>query len=182
MSKLITRRSVMAAGAAGAVGTLTTLPISMVRLAFGGTRDDFTFTYISDAHIQQIKGASFVRNWDMGLKRAVAEANLVQPESDFVMFGGDLAQLGKKDELDHGAEILSHLSPKLHCVMGEHDYYFDLGEYWSKLYGAAILQLRPQGRAFRGSELNSDIRRVDLPPLADRRTAHAGDGRARQPQ
>src|ERR1019366_10814660 len=86
MSKLITRRSVMAAGAAGAVGTLTTLPISMVRLAFGGTRDDFTFTYISDAHIQQIKGASFVRNWDMGLKRAVAEANLVQPESDFVMF------------------------------------------------------------------------------------------------
>ena len=66
MSKLITRRSVMAAGAAGAVGTLTTLPISMVRLAFGGTRDDFTFTYISDAHIQQIKGASFVRNWDMG--------------------------------------------------------------------------------------------------------------------
>ena len=51
----------------------------MVRLAFGGTRDDFTFTYNSDAHIQQIKGASFVRNWDMGLKRAVAEANLIQP-------------------------------------------------------------------------------------------------------
>ena len=64
------------------------------------------------------------------------EANLVKPESDFVMFGGDLAQLGKKDELDHGAEILSHLSSKLHCVMGEHDYYLDLGDYWSKLYGA----------------------------------------------
>ena len=148
MSKLITRRSVMAAGAAGAVGTLTTLPISMVRLAFGGTRDDFTFTYISDAHIQQIKGASFVRNWDMGLKRAVAEANLVQPESDFVMFGGDLAQLGKKDELDHGAEILSHLSPKLHCVMGEHDYYLDLGEYWSKLYGAQYYSFDHKGVHF----------------------------------
>ncbi len=148
MSKLITRRSVMAAGAAGAVGTLTTLPISMVRLAFGGTRDDFTFTYISDAHIQQIKGASFVRNWDMGLKRAVAEANLVQPESDFVMFGGDLAQLGRKDELDHGAEILSHLSPKLHCVMGEHDYYFDLGEYWGKLYGAHYYSFDHKGVHF----------------------------------
>ncbi len=148
MSKLITRRSVMAAGAAGAVGTLTTLPISMVRLAFGGTRDDFTFTYISDAHIQQIKGASFVRNWDMGLKRAVAEANLVQPESDFVMFGGDLAQLGKKDELDHGAEILSHLSPKLHCVMGEHDYYLDLGEYWSKLYGPQYYSFDHKGVHF----------------------------------
>jgi 3',5'-cyclic AMP phosphodiesterase CpdA len=107
----------------------------MVRLAFGGTREDFSFTYISDAHIQQIKGASFVRNWDMGLKRAVAEANLITPEADFVMFGGDLAQLGKKEELDHGGEMLSHLKGKLHCVMGEHDYYFDLGDYWSKLYG-----------------------------------------------
>jgi len=135
MSKLITRRSVMAAGAAGVAGTLTTLPISMVRLAFAGEREDFAFTYISDAHIQQIKGASFVRNWDMGLKRAVAEANIVKPESDFVMFGGDLAQLGKREELDHGAEILANLKPKLRCVMGEHDYYLDLGEYWSKLYG-----------------------------------------------
>ena len=133
MTKLITRRSVLAA--AGATTALTTLPISMVKLAFGGTRDDFTFTYISDAHIQQIKGSSFVRNWDQGLKRAVAEANLVVPESDFVMFGGDLAQLGKREELDHGAEILSHLKGKLYGVMGEHDYYLDLGEYWSKLYG-----------------------------------------------
>lgn len=133
MTKLITRRSVLAA--AGATTALTTLPISMVKLAFGGTRDDFTFTYISDAHIQQIKGSSFVRNWDQGLKRAVAEANLVVPESDFVMFGGDLAQLGKREELDHGAEILSHLKGKLYSVMGEHDYYLDLGEYWSKLYG-----------------------------------------------
>ncbi len=133
MTRLITRRSVIAAGAAA--GTLTTLPISMVRLAFGGTREDFSFTYISDAHIQQIKGASFVRNWDMGLKRAVAEANLITPEADFVMFGGDLAQLGKKEELDHGGEMLSHLKSKFHCVMGEHDYYFDLGDYWSKLYG-----------------------------------------------
>ena len=31
--------------------------------------------------------------------------------------------------------MLSHLKGKLHCVMGEHDYYLDLGEYWSKLYG-----------------------------------------------
>jgi len=133
MTRLITRRSVIAAGATA--GTLTTLPISMVRLAFGGTREDFSFTYISDAHIQQIKGASFVRNWDMGLKRAVAEANLITPEADFVMFGGDLAQLGKKEELDHGGEMLSHLKGKLRCVMGEHDYYFDLGDYWSKLFG-----------------------------------------------
>jgi len=134
MTRLISRRSVIAAGVAAA-GTVTTLPVSMVRLAFAGEREDFSFAYISDAHIQQIKGASFVRNWDMGLRRAVAEANLLKPESDFVIFGGDLAQIGKREELDHGAEILSALKPKLHCVMGEHDYYLDLGDYWRKLYG-----------------------------------------------
>nr|WP_102938235.1 metallophosphoesterase [Methylocystis bryophila] len=134
MRNRLTRRSAIAAGVA-AVGTFPSLPVSMVRLAFGGEREDFAFTYISDAHIQQIEGARFVRNWDLGLKRAVAEANLIKPESDFVLFGGDLAQLGRRDELDHGAEILSALKPKLHCVMGEHDYYLDLGDYWRELYG-----------------------------------------------
>jgi 3',5'-cyclic AMP phosphodiesterase CpdA len=107
----------------------------MVELAFGDTRKNFTFAHISDAHIQQIAGNEFVRNWDRGLIRAVAETNLLTPKPDFVIFGGDLAQLGKKAELDHGAEMLSKLDYKLHCVMGEHDYYLDLGEYWSKLYG-----------------------------------------------
>jgi 3',5'-cyclic AMP phosphodiesterase CpdA len=56
------------------------------------------------------------------------------PKPDFVVFGGDLAQLGKKLELDHGAEILAKLNYKTYYVMGEHDYYLDLGEYWSKLF------------------------------------------------
>jgi hypothetical protein len=51
------------------------------------------------------------------------------------MFGGDLAQLGTKPELDHGAEMLAKLDHKTHMVMGEHDYYLDLGEYWSELFG-----------------------------------------------
>jgi predicted phosphodiesterase len=46
------------------------------------------------------------------------------------MFGGDLGQLGKKEELDHGLEIVSKLRGKVHYVIGEHDYYLDLGEYW----------------------------------------------------
>jgi len=111
------------------------LPVSMVNLAFGGTHEDFTFAYISDSHIQHIKGNRFVRNWDRGLITAVAEANLLEPKPDFVMFGGDLAQLGTKPELDHGAELLAGLQYETHMVMGEHDYYLDLGEYWSELFG-----------------------------------------------
>jgi 3',5'-cyclic-AMP phosphodiesterase len=127
------RRSFLrGAGAAAVVGTM---PLSMVKLAFADSSQDFTFAYISDSHIQHIKGTKFVRNWDRGLIRAVAETNLLRPKPDFVVFGGDLAQLGSKPELDHGAEMLSKLHYKTHYVMGEHDYYLDLGEYWSQLFG-----------------------------------------------
>ena len=119
----------------GLLVAASALPVSLVELAFADPKENFTFAYISDSHIQHIKGNQFVRNWDQGLIRAVAETNLLRPKPDFVVFGGDLAQLGTKEELDHGAEMLSALSAKVHHVMGEHDYYLDLGEYWSHLFG-----------------------------------------------
>jgi 3',5'-cyclic AMP phosphodiesterase CpdA len=119
----------------GALTAASTMPLSLVELSFADSDKNFMFAYISDAHIQHIAGTQFVRNWDRGLIRAVAETNLLQPKPDFVVFGGDLAQLGTKPELDHGAEMLSKLDLKTYCVMGEHDYYLDLGEYWSELFG-----------------------------------------------
>jgi len=113
----------------GAVLIAGAFPMSLVKVAFSAAQD-FTFAYISDAHIQLIKGTKFVRNWDMGLIRSIREANLLTPRPDFFMFGGDLAQLGMKEELDHGLEIMSRLRGKVHYVIGEHDYYLDLGEYW----------------------------------------------------
>jgi 3',5'-cyclic-AMP phosphodiesterase len=126
---------------AGMAAVAATTPLTMVELAFADSRRNFTFAHISDSHIQHISGTKFVHNWDRGLIRAVAETNLLSPKPDFVVFGGDLAQLGTKAELDHGAEMLSRLDYKVHAVMGEHDYYLDLGEYWSKLFG-------PQYRSF----------------------------------
>lgn len=118
------------------VGALAaTLPFTQVRLAFAGSHPDINIAYISDSHLQHIKGNKFVRNWDRGLIRAVAEANLIDPKPDFVVYGGDLAQLGKREELDHGAEIMSSLRAPVKYVMGEHDYYLDMGEHWSKLFG-----------------------------------------------
>jgi Icc protein len=120
---------------AGVLTAASCLPLNLVELAFGDERKNFTFAHISDSHIQQISGTKFVRNWDRGLIRAVAETNLLDPKPDFVVFGGDLAQLGKKSELDHGAEMLADLKYKTYYVMGEHDYYLDLGKYWSELFG-----------------------------------------------
>jgi len=127
------RRSLLRAGGGLAAGSL--LPLSIVKLAFGDEAQDFTFAFISDSHIQQIKGTEFVRNWDRGLIRAVAECNLMRPRPDFVVYGGDIAQLAKPEEIDHGLDMLSALRYDVKYVMGEHDYYLDLGEYWSKQLG-----------------------------------------------
>ncbi len=120
----------------GALLAASSLPISMVEVAFGRDSDrSFTFAYISDSHITHIRGKEFVRNWDRGLIRAVAEANLLDPKPDFFIYGGDIAQLGKPEEIDHGLEILSGLRGDVRYVMGEHDYYTDLGEYWRRQLG-----------------------------------------------
>ena len=83
---------------AGALAASAALPLSLVEIAWGKSdAQNFTFAYISDSHIQHIKGSRFVNNWDRGLIRAVAETNLLQPKPDFVMFGGDLAQVKVRD-------------------------------------------------------------------------------------
>ena len=120
---------------AGVLAAGSALPLSVVELSHANAADNFTFAFISDSHIQQIKGNKFVQNWDRGLERAVAEANLMDPKPDFVMYGGDIAQIGTAAEIDHGLDILSALHAKTHFVMGEHDYYLDLGEHWSKRLG-----------------------------------------------
>jgi len=134
MSNVMNRREFLKRG--GALVAVGSLPFSLVEIAFGkGSAEDFTFAYISDSHITHLKGNQFVRNWDRGLIRAVAEANLLDPRPDFFFYGGDIAQLGKREEIDHGLEILAGLRGDVHYVMGEHDYYLDLGEYWREKLG-----------------------------------------------
>jgi 3',5'-cyclic-AMP phosphodiesterase len=134
MSNNINRRGFLKQ--AGAVVAAGSLPLSLVEIAFGkDSPANFSFAYISDSHITHIKGNEFVRNWDRGLIRAVAECNLLDPRPDFVLYGGDIAQLGLPEEIDHGLDILGGLRGDVHYVMGEHDYYVDLGDYWRKKLG-----------------------------------------------
>jgi len=141
MSGILNRRSLLRGSLAGI--TASCLPLSLVKLSFGATAPakDFTFAFISDSHIQHVGGNEFVRNWDRGLIRAVAECNLMSPKPDFVVYGGDIAQLALPQEIDHGLELMSRLNYKTYYVMGEHDFYLDMGEYWEK-------QLGPQWYSF----------------------------------
>jgi Icc protein len=128
------RRRFLKAG--GAVLAASSLPLSLVEIAFGKTApENFTFAFLSDSHITHIKGKEFVSNWDRGLIRAVAETNLLDPRPDFIFYGGDIAQLGTPEEIDHGLEILGGLRGDVRYVMGEHDYYLDLGEHWRERLG-----------------------------------------------
>src|SRR3990172_6018679 len=134
MSKKITRHTFLKA--AGVITAAAALPVQLVEIAWGkGPDEKFTFAYISDSHITHINGTEFVKNFDKGLQRAVLEVNFMDPQPDFVVFGGDLAQLGKKEELDHGLEIMKELTLPVKWVIGEHDYYLDIGKYWQEKIG-----------------------------------------------
>ncbi len=92
----------------------------------------FKFAYISDSHLyERTINDRFVNQF----LRAVDDVNRMDPQPDFVLYGGDLAQLGKPKELDLGAQILKALKAPVKMMVGEHDWYLDMGEKWRSLFG-----------------------------------------------
>ncbi len=92
----------------------------------------FTFAYISDTHLYDRKlNDRFVRS----IIRAIEDVNRLNPRPDFVLFGGDLAQLGKKEELTLGAELMKEVKAPVRWMVGEHDWFLDMGETWRGLFG-----------------------------------------------
>ena len=59
--------------------------------------------------------------------KAVEDVNALDPQPDFVLFGGDLAQLGRRKELELGRRS-SELKAPVKMMVGEHDWFFDMGE------------------------------------------------------
>ena len=62
--------------------------------------------------------------------KAVDDVNALIPQPDFVLFGGDLAQLGQREELKLGAQILKAVKAPVKMMVGEHDWFLDMGEKW----------------------------------------------------
>jgi 3',5'-cyclic AMP phosphodiesterase CpdA len=134
----ITRRTFLhrsLLGGAGVVGArafgwfplVNTLDISLGQ-AGGG----FKFAWISDTHLYpKDVNTRFVEK----ATRAMKEVQAMKPAADFLIFGGDLAQLGDPVELELGAEILKEVKAKKVYIPGEHDWYLDMGERWTKLFG-----------------------------------------------
>jgi Icc protein len=126
----------LSAGIAAAKGLVTPVSFQLVNVAEaqegGGQSSRFRFAYISDTHLyDQTINDRFVR----AILKAVDDVNGLDPQPDFVLFGGDLAQLGQKKELDLGRDILKTLKAPVRMMVGEHDWFLDMGEHWQALFG-----------------------------------------------
>jgi Icc protein len=136
--------SLAAAAAAAAKGVgFNFHSFQPVRVAHAGVKPaEFTFAYISDSHLYKRElNDRFVRQ----LLRAVDDINNLDPQPDFVLYGGDLAQLGQPLELELGAQILKNLKAPVKMMVGEHDWFLDMGEKWRTLFGEPIYSFDHKG-------------------------------------
>jgi Icc protein len=132
----ITRRtflhkSLLTAGMTASAATYGWFPlINTIDLAWGQTA--FKFAWVSDTHLYP--KAVNTRFVDKAV-RAFKEVQAMNPPADFLLFGGDLAQLGDPVELDLGNDILKEVKIRKHFIPGEHDWYLDMGKKWEGLFG-----------------------------------------------
>ncbi|MBX7222245.1 MAG: metallophosphoesterase [Blastocatellia bacterium] len=142
----------MAALAAGAAAVKEFVPhsfqlVEVVQAAepAAAAERPFTFAYISDSHLyEKTLNERFVRQ----LIRAVNDINALDPQPDFVLYGGDLAQLGQPGELNLGAEILKEIKAPVKMMVGEHDWFLDMGDLWKAKFGPPYYSFDHKGIHF----------------------------------
>jgi Icc protein len=139
----MTRRRFMQCAALGT----GLLPFGRVRAAQGknGPFKPFCFATLSDAHLY---APAINGRFAHALRRAVREINALTPRPDFVVFGGDLAQMADPAAMQLGAKILGELAMPVHMVAGEHDYFLDDARAWQSLFGPTYYSFDHHGVHF----------------------------------
>jgi len=132
------RVSLHFAGLAAAAGVIQPHAFQLVEVANAAPAPGeapnvaFRFAYVSDSHLY---ARGMTHRFAQAALKAVEDVNALDPQPDFVLFGGDLAQLGRADELELGVQILRGLKAPVKMMVGEHDWYLDMGEKWRELFG-----------------------------------------------
>ena len=148
--RIFLNRALLAGTAAGAAAAGWLPRINTLDMAFaqtGGATETFKFAWISDTHLYpRDVNTRFVEK----AVRAVKEVQAMDPPADFLIFGGDLAQLGDPVELQVGNEIISELGIQKHFIPGEHDWYLDMGKTWVNMFGASPWTFDHKGVRFIG--------------------------------
>jgi Icc protein len=126
------------AGMAAAASVIQPHAFQLVNVAHAATAPGeepdvaFRFGYVSDTHLYA-RGMN--HRFARAAIKAVEDVNALDPQPDFVLFGGDLAQLGRPDELEIGQQIIKEIKAPVRMMVGEHDWYFDMGEKWQDMFG-----------------------------------------------
>ena len=146
-----------AAGISGLFPVMNTMDMAVASSHKGGGMDSkFRFAWISDTHLYpRDVNERFVDK----TVRAIEDVKAMDPAPDFLIFGGDLAQLGDPVELRLGKELLDELEIKKFFIPGEHDWYLDMGETWNELFGTSPWYFDHQGVRFIG--LDTVSRAID---------------------
>src|SRR6202790_3370247 len=116
----ITRRTFMhrscLTGAATVAQTFAWWPlINTIDVAYAAEQP-FKFAWVSDTHLYpRSLNTRFVEK----VVRAANEAQAMNPPADFMIFGGDLAQLGKIEELELGNELLKEIKTRTVLIPGD---------------------------------------------------------------
>jgi 3',5'-cyclic AMP phosphodiesterase CpdA len=132
---------------AGAAGCGLFPVLSTIELAFAQGGEAFRFAWVSDTHLYpRTLNTRFV---DKAVK-AFEEVQAMSPPADFMIFGGDLAQLGDPVELQLGAELLEAVKIRKVFIPGEHDWYLDMGATWNKMFGESPWTFDHKGVRFVG--------------------------------
>ena len=132
------RTSLKFAGMAAAASLVPSHAFQLVNVAHAAVAEGgnpgvaFRFAYVSDSHLY---ARGMTHRFAKAAVKAVEDVNALDPQPDFVLFGGDLAQLGRPDELALGQQILKDLKAPVRMMVGEHDWYLDLGEKWKEMFG-----------------------------------------------
>lgn len=141
--RIFLHRSLLLGAGAAAYGWFPL--INTIDLAYGA--EAFKFAWVSDTHLypRQVN-SRFVEK----ATRAVKEVQAMSPPADFLIFGGDLAQLGDPVEIQVGADILKEVKIRKVFIPGEHDWYLDMGATWNKTFGKAPWTFDHKGVRFIG--------------------------------
>jgi hypothetical protein len=137
----------LAAGAAAGAATYGWFPlINTLDVAFA-QQQAFKFAWISDNHLYpKTVNTRFVDK----TVRAAKEVQAMSPAADFLIHGGDLAQLGDPVELNLGNDILKEVKIRKVFIPGEHDWYLDMGARWQALFGQPNWSFDHKGVRFVG--------------------------------
>ena len=134
-------------GAATVAETFAWWPLLNTMDVAYAAEEPFKFAWISDTHLYpKSVNTRFVEK----CARAAKEVQAMSPPADFMIFGGDLAQLGRADELELGVDLLKEVKVRKVFIPGEHDWYFDLGKKWGELFGKSHWTFDHKGVRFIG--------------------------------